>query len=279
MSMVYLNGDFIPLEQARIPILDRGFIFGDGVYEVIPAYRGQPLALEQHLQRLEHSLAGIRLPNPLTPVRWQQLIEQLLAQAPNTDQSVYLQITRGVAPRDHAFPAQTPPTVFALAKPMPAPPTQWIQEGVSAITRPDNRWLRCDLKTTALLANLLLRQEAVEAGAVECVLIRDGMLTEGAASNILVVHQGQLLAPPRNHLILAGITCALTLELAARHQIPHQERPITESELRQAEELMLTSSTREIVPITVLDGQPVGNGKPGPVTRRLLALYQELKGP
>ncbi len=279
MSMVYLNGDFIPLEQARIPILDRGFIFGDGVYEVIPAYRGQPLALEQHLQRLEHSLAGIRLSNPLTPSGWQHLIEQLLAQAPNTDQSVYLQITRGVAPRDHAFPAQTPPTVFALAKPMPAPPTPWILEGVGAITRPDNRWLRCDLKTTALLANLLLRQEAVEAGAVECILLRDGMLTEGAASNILVVHQGQLLSPPRNHLMLAGITCALTLELAAQHQIPFQERPIAESELRQAEELMLTSSTREIVPITLLDGKPVGNGKPGPVTQRLLALYQELKGP
>lgn len=279
MSMVYLNGRFLPLEQAQIPILDRGFIFGDGVYEVIPAYRGKPLALERHLQRLDHSLAGIRLPNPLTPSLWQQLMEQLLAQAPETDQSVYLQITRGVAPRDHAFPAQTAPTVFAMAKPMPPPPAHWIQAGVAAITRPDNRWLRCDLKTTALLANLLLRQEAVEAGAAECVLIRDGMLTEGAASNILLVHQGQLLSPPRNHLILPGITCALTLELAARHQIPFQERPIQESELRQADELMLTSSTREIVPITLLDGQPVGNGQPGPVTRRLLALYQELKGP
>ncbi len=279
MSMVYLNGRFLPLEQAQVPVMDRGFIFGDGVYEVIPAYRGKPLALERHLERLDYSLAGIRLANPLAAPLWQQLIEQLLAQAPETDQSVYLQITRGVAPRDHAFPAQTLPTVFAMVKPMPSPPSQWIQEGVSAITRPDNRWLRCDLKTTALLANLLLRQEAVEAGAVECVLLREGMLTEGAASNILLVQQGQLLTPPRNHLILPGITCALTLELAARHQIPCQERPIAESELRQAEELMLTSSTREIVPITLLDGQPVGNGKPGPMTRRLLALYQELKTP
>lgn len=279
MSNVYLNGEFLPLEQAHIPILDRGFIFGDGVYEVIPAYRGVPLALERHLARLDHSLAGIRLPNPLTAPQWQQLIQQLLEQSPETDQSVYLQITRGVAPRDHAFPVQTSPTVFAMAKPMPPPPPAWIQEGVKAITREDNRWLRCDLKTTALLANLLLRQEAVEAGAAECVLIRDGMLTEGAASNILVVHQGQVLSPPRNHLILPGITCALTLELAARHHIPWQERPIPEVELRQAEELMLTSSTREIVPITALDGHPVGNGQPGPLTRQLLALYQELKHP
>lgn len=277
MSLVYLNGQFLPLEEARIPVMDRGFIFGDGVYEVIPVYGRRPLALEQHLDRLDHSLSGIRMDNPLSRDAWRSLVTQLVQREPNDDQSLYIQLTRGAAPRDHAFPQGVSPTLFAMAKPLVPPPACWIQEGVSAITHPDFRWLQCDLKTTALLANVLLRQQAVEKGAAECVLLRDGYLTEGAASNILVVVDGVLLSPPRNHLLLSGITLALVMELAMQHGILVEERPVPELELRRAEEVMLTSSTREIIPITVLDNQPVGSGRPGPVFTTLLSLYQGVK--
>ncbi|MDE2260256.1 MAG: D-amino acid aminotransferase [Betaproteobacteria bacterium] len=279
MSDIYLNGRFMPLEQAQVPVMDRGFIFGDGVYEVIPVYDRIPLALERHLDRLANSLEGVRIPNPLTRTAWKMLIQQLIAREPEATQSIYLHVTRGVAPRDHAFPKDTTPTVFAMAKPMAPPPAGWLHQGVKAITHNDFRWLKCHLKTTALLANVLLRQMAVEAGAVECLLIREGYLTEGAASNVLAVVDGVLLAPPRNHLLLPGITYDLVLEIAARHGIPFEERPVTESELRRASEIMMTSSTREIVPITLLDDQPVGNGLPGPLSKKLLSLYQELKHP
>ncbi|MDE2342970.1 MAG: D-amino acid aminotransferase [Betaproteobacteria bacterium] len=279
MSDVYLNGQFMPLEQATVPVLDRGFIFGDGVYEVIPVYNRSPLALDRHLRRLEYSLDGIRMAYPMSREEWKNLISELIAREPSADQSLYLHVTRGVAPRDHAFPKGVAPTVFAMTKPLTPPPPSWIKDGVSAITHADFRWLRCDLKTTSLLANVLLRQLAVDAGAAECLLIRDGFLTEGAASNALVVLDGQLLAPPRNHLLLPGITYELVLEVAARHGIPHKERPVTEAELRCAQEVMMTSSTREIVPITRLDGVPVGKGCPGPITMRLLELYQEYKRP
>ena len=279
MSDVYLNGQFLPLDQAKVSVLDRGFIFGDGVYEVIPVYGRTPLALDRHLKRLEHSLNGVRMSHPLSPEAWATLILELIEREPSADQSVYVHVTRGVAPRDHAFPKDVAPTVFAMTKPLSPPPAAWIRDGVAAVTHDDFRWLRCDLKTTSLLANVLLRQLAVDAGATECLLIRDGFLTEGAASNALVVLDGRLLAPPRNHLLLPGITYDLVLEAAQRHGIPHEERPVAEAELRRAEEVMLTSSTREIVPITCLDGQPVGNGRPGPVTMRLLELYQEYKRP
>ncbi len=279
MSDVYLNGQFMPLEQATVPVLDRGFIFGDGVYEVIPVYNRIPLALDRHLRRLEYSLDGIRMAHPMTPEAWRTLILELIARESSADQSVYLQVTRGVAPRDHAFPQGVAPTVFAMTKPLTPPPASWIRDGVSAITHADFRWLRCDLKTTSLLANVLLRQLAVDAGATECLLIRDGFLTEGAASNTFIVLDGCLLAPTRNRLLLPGITYDLVLEAAASHGIPHEERPVTEAELRRAEEVMMTSSTREIVPITRLDGVPVGKGRPGPVTMRLLNLYQEYKWP
>ncbi len=279
MSDVYLNGRFMPMEQALVPVMDRGFIFGDGVYEVIPVYDRIPLALERHLDRLTNSLKGVRIPNPLTRTDWKMLIQQLIAREPEAVQSVYLHVTRGVAARDHAFPKDTVPTVFAMSKPMAPPPAEWLQQGVNAITHDDFRWLKCHLKTTALLANVLLRQMAVEAGAVECLLIRDGYLTEGAASNVLVVVDGILLAPPRNHLLLPGITYDLVLEIAAKHNIPFEERPVSESELRRASEIMMTSSTREIVPITVLDGRAVGSGVPGPIGKKLLSLYQKLKHP
>ncbi|MHB8354539.1 MAG: D-amino acid aminotransferase [Burkholderiales bacterium] len=279
MSDVYLNGRFMPMEQAQVPVMDRGFIFGDGVYEVIPVYDRIPLALDRHLDRLTRSLAGVRITNPLSRTDWETLVRELITREPAANQSIYLHITRGVAPRDHAFPREATPTVLAMAKPMAPPPSQWLTEGIKAITHEDFRWLKCDLKTTSLLANILLRQMAVEADATECLLIRDGYLTEGAASNAMVVVDGVLLAPPRNHLLLPGITYDLVLEIAAKHGIPFEERPVTEAELRRASEIMMTSSTREIVPITTLDGQPVGNGRPGPVSQKLLSLYQEQKRP
>ncbi|NDU85940.1 MAG: D-amino acid aminotransferase [Ferrovum sp.] len=279
MSQVYLNGQFMPLEEARIPVLDRGFLFGDGVYEVIPVYQRHPLALERHLHRLAGSLAGIRLDNPHSEEEWTALLLRLVKDAPDSDQSLYIQVTRGVAPRDHGFPQGIRPTVLAMAKPMAPPPAAWLAQGVSAITREDFRWLRCDLKTTALLANVLLRQQALDEGAVECLLIRDGFVTEGAASNVVLVIDGVLCSPLRNHLVLPGITLALVLELAQRHGIPFAERSIGEAELRRAEEVWITSSTREMLPVTILDGVPVGNGKPGPVGQRVLSLYQGLKTP
>jgi D-alanine transaminase len=271
-----INGEFMPLAEARVPVLDRGFIFGDGVYEVIPVYARRPFRLEGHLQRLERSLDGIRLPNPHTRAQWSELIEELARRGPSEDQSLYLQVTRGVAKRDHAFPKDTKPTVFMMTNPLVAPDPKLVGEGVSAVSAPDNRWLRCDLKTIALLPNVLLRQLAVDAGAAEVVLLRDGFLTEGSASNIFVVKNGVLLAPPKSNLILAGITYDVILELAQAGKIPCEVRAISEAEVRAADELWLTSSTREVLAITRLDGKTVGEGRPGPVFKRVYALFQEL---
>ncbi len=276
-SVAYLNGEFLPLSKARISPLDRGFIFGDGVYEVIPVYARRVFRLEDHLQRLDHSLDGIRLPNPHSRQQWTQIIRELVRRSPHEDQSLYLQITRGVAKRDHAFPKDLPPTVFLMTNALSVPTREAVDEGVAAATLLDNRWLRCDLKTTALLPNVLLRQLAVDAGAVEAVLLRDGFLTEGAASNIFVVRNGVLLIPPKSHLILPGITYDVLLELAQKHGIRCEIRNVSEAELRSAHELWLSSSTREVLAITRLDGQAVGDGRPGPLFRRMYALFQELK--
>jgi D-alanine transaminase len=276
---VYLNGEFMPLEQARIPVLDRGFIFGDGVYEVIPVYSRRAFRLGEHLLRLQYSLDGIRLANPHSAEQWTALIHELIARNPDDDQYLYLHITRGVARRDHAFPnPPVPPTVFMLSNPLLTPAAAQLHSGVSAITAPDNRWLRCDIKAISLLPNVLLRQMAVDAGCVETLLIRDGeYLTEGAASNIFVVKNGVLLAPPKDHLLLPGITYDVVLELAAAHGIPHKIRKVLVAELGSADELLLTSSTKEVLAITTLDGKPVGAGKPGAMFARLHALYQTYK--
>jgi len=272
-----INGEFMPLTEARIPALDRGFIFGDGVYEVIPIYSRRPFRLEGHLQRLERSLDGIRLANPHTRAQWGDLIEELARRGPTEDQSLYLQVTRGVAKRDHAFPKDAQPTVFMMTNPLAVPEARLVSEGVSAVSAIDNRWLRCDLKTIALLPNVLLRQLAVDAGAAEVVLLRDGRLTEGSASNIFVVKNGVLLSPPKSNLILAGITYDVILELAQSGQIPCEVRAISEAEVRAADEVWLTSSTREVLAITKLDGKPIGEGRPGAVFKRMYALFQELK--
>ena len=275
--MIYLNGDFMPIEEARIPVLDRGFIFGDGVYEVIPVYSRRPFRLAEHLRRLQHSLDGIRITNPHTDAEWGDLLERLIAGNEGDDQYLYLHITRGVAKRDHAFPKGVTPTVFIMSNPLLTPPKELLATGVAAITASDNRWLRCDIKAISLLPNVLLRQMAVDVGAVETVLLRDGFMTEGAASNIFVMKDGTLLAPPKNHLMLPGITYDVVLELAAAHDIPYEVREISEYEVRTAQELLLTSSTKEIMPITRLDGKPVGDGNPGRMFAQLYQLYQNYK--
>ncbi|MEE8254581.1 MAG: D-amino acid aminotransferase [Nitrosomonadaceae bacterium] len=275
--MIYLNGSFIPIEDARISVLDRGFIFGDGVYEVVPVYSRRPFRLTEHLQRLHDSLEGIRLRNPHSDVEWRGLLERIIASNESDDQYLYLHITRGVAPRDHAFPEDAMPTVFIMSTPLLVSPKELLASGVSAITANDNRWLRCDIKATSLLPNVLLRQMAVDAGAVETLLLRDGFLTEGSASNIFVVKDKMLLAPPKSYLMLPGITYDVVLELAAANDIPHEVREVSEYEIRTAQELLLTSSTKEIMPITRLDGKLVGSGKPGTIFTQLYQIYQNYK--
>ncbi len=275
--MIYLNGDFMPIEEARIPVLDRGFIFGDGVYEVIPVYSRRPFRLAEHLRRLRHSLDGIRITNPHSDTEWGDLLKQIIAGNEGDDQYLYLHITRGVAKRDHAFPKDVAPTVFIMSNPLLTPPKELLASGVAAITANDNRWLRCDIKAISLLPNVLLRQIAVDVGAVETVLLREGFLTEGAASNIFVAKDGMLLAPPKNHLMLPGITYDIVLELAAAHAIPYEVREVSEYEVRTAQELLLTSSTKEIMPITRLDGKAVGDGNPGKMFAQLYQLYQNYK--
>ncbi|MBE7526632.1 MAG: D-amino acid aminotransferase [Nitrosomonas sp.] len=276
--MIYLNGKFLPMEQATVPVLDRGFIFGDGVYEVIPVYSRKPFRLSEHLSRLQHSLDGIRLQNPHTEAEWADLIERIIELNEGEDQYLYLHITRGVAKRDHAFPRAATPTVFMMSNPLLTPPGELLVSGVPAITARDNRWGRCDIKAISLLPNILLRQLAVDEQATETILLRDGLLTEGAASNIFVVKDNLLLTPPKDHRILPGITYDVVLELAKAHGVPHAVRDVSESELRTAQEIMLTSSTKEVLPITRLDGQPVGNnGAPGPVFHQLNQLYQAYK--
>jgi D-alanine transaminase len=275
--MVYLNGVFLPLSEARIPVLDRGFIFGDGVYEVIPVYSRHAFRIDEHLGRLQHSLDAIRLPNPHTAAEWKRLIDEVIARSPHPNQSLYLQVTRGVAKRDHAFPKDAKPTVFIMTNALTTPPAEQVAGGVAAVTLTDNRWLRCDIKSTALLANVLLRQAAVEAGATEAVLLRDGFLTEGAASSIFIVTNGTLMAPPKSHLVLPGTTYDVVLELAAAGGIPVEVREVLESEVRAADEIWMTSATKEVLAVTTLDGKPVGTGKPGAVFHKMYGLYQEFK--
>jgi len=274
---VYLNGEFLPLADAKISVLDRGFVFGDGIYELVPVYSGKPFRLDEHLRRLQGSLDEIRLVNPHSAAEWRERILQLIALQDFSDQSVYIQVTRGVAPRDHPFPKGVDPTVFMFAQPLVTATPEQKAAGVCAVSAVDNRWLRCNIKAISLLANILLRQQAVDADCAETVMLRDGFLTEGAASNIFVVKDGVLLAPPPSSLMLTGITYDVVLELAAAHGIPHEVRAISAAEVRSADELWMTSSTKEIMAIVKLDGVPVGAGVPGPLATRMDALYQTFK--
>ena len=275
MSTAYLNGTFLPLDQAQVSVMDRGFLFGDGIYEVIPVYNGKLFRLAQHLGRLQNSLDGVRIGNPLSDTEWTEVLTELVARNADSKQAVYLQVTRGAAARrDHAFPADTRPTVFAMSTPAPAVSSIASEAGIKAITLPDIRWQKCDIKAITLLPNVLLRQQAIDAETAEAILIRNGYATEGAASNLFIVHNGVLVTPPKGPSLLPGITRDLVLELAAANGIPFREAGITEQALGQAEEIWVTSSTREISPVTHLNDSIVANGQPGPLWQRMIRLYQ-----
>ncbi|MGZ8209880.1 MAG: D-amino acid aminotransferase [Burkholderiales bacterium] len=276
-EIVYLNGEFMPLAEARIPVLDRGFIFGDGVYEVIPVYSRHPFRLPEHLARFKRSHEAIRLENPFGDTEWTRLVAELIARNAGDDQSVYLQVTRGVAKRDHAFPKGVKPTVFGMSSPLSTPSKEAVESGIAAITAKDFRWLKCDVKSTSLLGNCLLRQAAADAGAVEVVMFRDGFLTEGSSSNVFVVKNGMILAPPKDNLVLPGITYDVVIELAQRHGLPCEMKPVPEQVVLEADEIWVSSSTKEVLAVTTLDGKPVGTGKPGAVFRRMYQLYQDFK--
>jgi D-alanine transaminase len=274
--VVYLNGNFLPLADAKVSVLDRGFIYGDGVYEVVPVYARKPFRMPQHLTRLQNSLDGIRLANPHAQ-RWDALIAELVARQPFDDQAVYLQVTRGVAKRDHAFPHGVAPTVFMMSNPLVLPTREQVERGVAVITAQDSRWLRCDLKTTSLVGNVLMRQLAVDHDAVETVMFRDGHLTEASASNVLIVRDGTIIAPPKDNLILPGITYDATLEIAHDAGVSLDVRAVTHAETLGADEMWLSSSTKEVLAVTRVDDKPFAGGEPGPVFRRVWAAFRERK--
>ncbi|HVC12405.1 MAG TPA: D-amino acid aminotransferase [Burkholderiales bacterium] len=275
--MVFLNGSFMPLEEARVPVLDRGFIFGDGVYELVPVYSRVAFRLDEHIARLESSLEAVRIRNPYGRAQWRELIGALAARQPFDDQGIYLQVTRGVARRDHAFPADVEPTVFMMANPLVNPPRELVERGVAAVSAADYRWLRCDIKSISLIGNCLLRQVSADAGAAETILFRDARLTEASASNVFIVKAGVIQAPPKSNLILPGITYDVVLELARGAHMPLELREVGEAEVRAADEIWLTSSSKEVLAVVSLDRRPVGDGRPGPVFRRMHALYQDFK--
>jgi len=278
VDLVYLNGQYMPLHEACIPVMDRGFLFGDAVYEVIPAYHGRLFRLHEHLQRLDSSLQAIGMKNPLTYDEWLGILQKLIDQQPEIDQSAYLQVTRGIyAKRDHSFPKQIEPTVLAMCSPFGHPGSHINEAGISAITLDDIRWNYCNIKTTALLANVLLRQQAVESDAAEAILIRNGNATEGAASNLFIVANGTIITPPKSQNLLPGITRDVVLELAEQNSLTYCEADIPEQHLKSADEIWLTSATREIMPVIQLNGHAIGDGKLGPMWKKIYSLYQEFK--
>ncbi len=274
---VFLNDEYHPISEAKVSVLDRGFIFGDGIYEVIPAYGGHLFRFNEHMARLQDNLNAIQLDNPYNHSDWQNILRTLLKPNDTDDQSVYLQLTRGVAPRDHGFPQATKPTVFAMANPLLKTDPTLLQQGIAAISLTDNRWQHCNIKSISLLANILLRQQAMDEQAMEAILIRDGLVTEGAASNIFIVDQGRIKTPIKDHHLLPGITRDLVVELAHDKQLECEETTISEEELLQADEIWLTSSTKEILPVTTLNHRPVGDARPGPVWQKMYTLFQTYK--
>ena len=275
--MVFLNGKVLPVEDAKVSVLDRGFIFGDGVYELVPVYSRVPFRLGEHLARLERSLAAVAIRNPYSRAQWREHIFRLIDAQAFDDQGVYFQVTRGVAQREHAFPKNVEPTVFMMANPLLTPSAEQVERGGAAVSAQDNRWLRCDIKSISLVGNVLLRQLSSDAGAAETILFRGGKLTEASASNVFIVKRGVIQSPPKSPLILPGITYDVVAELAAAHGLPLEFREISEQEVRTADEVWVTSSSKEIFAIVSLDGAKIGDGRPGPVFRRMLRLYQEFK--
>lgn len=275
--LVYLNGEFIPLSAAKIPVLDRGFIFGDGIYEVIPAYAKRLFRLDEHLERLNNSLEATRIPNPYPESEWKKVLGQLVMKNEAEDQSVYLQVTRGVAKRDHAFPEHVVPTVFMMSSPLVVTSEEMFNQGINAITLDDIRWRYCNIKAITLLPNILLRQTAVDEGAQEAILVRGGEVTEGAASNIFIVIDGHIQTPPKSARLLPGITRDLVVELANKNGLKCIEANFSDAELEAADEVWITSSMKEIMPVVRLNDEPVGNGKPGQITRQMFQIFQAFK--
>ena len=277
---VFLNGQWQPLSEAKVSVLDRGFIFGDGIYEVVPAYSKRPFRIESHLNRLMRSLTAIRIRSPYDKEQWAALFHEVVIRNAGDDQFVYIQVTRGVAKRDHAFPnPEVTPTVFAMSTAFHQPSQKIREEGVAVVTLPDERWLHCDIKSTALLGNVLARQSAADRGVMEGVMFRAGFLTEGSSSNVWMVKDGVLCAPRKNHLVLEGIRYGLFEELAAKLGIPLQIRRIRQAEVAGADELMISSATKEVLPVVKMDSRLVGHashaGKPGPIYKKLRQAYDE----
>jgi D-alanine transaminase len=281
----YLNGEFTTLRDAKVSVMDRGFIFGDGVYEVVPVYAGRPFRFEQHMARLDRSLNELRIANPMSHSQWRELVERLIAayalsltkpQA-QTDQLVYIQVTRGVAMRDHAMLQGLTPTVFATSNRLSPPPAADRANGVACVTAEDFRWKKAHIKSVSLLGSVMARQISVDAGVAETVMFRDGFLSEGASANVWIVKNGKVLGPPNDNLVLEGIRYGLIGELCGEADIPFELRRIARDEVFAADELLLSNASKEILPVTRLDGQPIGNGKPGPIYEKLHAGYQRAK--
>ncbi|HOB95705.1 MAG TPA: D-amino acid aminotransferase [Aquabacterium sp.] len=280
-TLCHLNGQTLPLRDAKVSVLDRGFIFGDGIYEVIPVYGRRCFRFDEHMARLGRSLGKLRIANPHGRDGWLALVRELIAAQPADDQLVYIEITRGVALRDHVMPEGIAPTVFVMTSPMKPPSAEQRHQGVACVTARDFRWERGDIKSVSLLGNVLARQISADRGATETVMFRDGWLTEASGSNVWVVHEGALLGPPKSEHVLDGIRVDLLAELCAEVGIAYNLRPIAESDVHAADELILSSATKEVLPVTRLDGEPVGHGalrgKPGPVYARLYEAYQRAK--
>jgi len=278
LPICYLNGEYLPFADARVSPFDRGFLFGDGAYEVMPVYAGRPFRAAAHCARLRRSLAAIRMEDPHTADEWRALLAALIAMNGGGDQSVYWQVTRGAERgRNHAPLPQLPRTVFLFSTPLVLPSAAAREHGVACVSAHDTRWARCDIKSIALLANVLLRELAVDAGAAETILLRDGHLTEGSSSAVHVVQAGELRTPAYSQEILPGTTRGVVEELAARARIAQRAGPVSEAQLRGADEIWLSSAAREILPVTTLDGAAVGSGRPGPVWRRIYDELQQYK--
>lgn len=283
LPVCYLNGSYLPLAQAQISPLDRGFLFADSVYEVLPVFDGRMFRFREHFDRLARSLSAIRLPSPHAHEEWLAILSELISRnATNdphgTDMYVYVQVTRGMEfGRNHAFPAVVSPTVFAMASQLPARTPELLERGIEAITVEDFRWGRCDIKTTALLANILMKQQAAEAGAQEAIIVREGEVLEGSSTSLFVIAAGSIATPPDSHRILPGTTRDAALELAADLLLPVQVRSISVKELQQADEVWLAAATRDVLPITRIDGRPVGTGRPGPLWKKISAAFVALR--
>ena len=283
--LCYLNGEYLPLSQAKVSVLDRGFVFGDGIYEVVPVYGQRLFRFDEHMARLQRSLTKVRIHNPLKTEGWleraRRLVAALAEKTDTADQMVYIQVTRGVAPRDHVMPEHLEPTVFMMANPMRPPSAEQRHQGVACVTARDFRWEHGDIKSVSLLGNVMARQISADHGAAETIMFRDGFLTEAAASNVWVVHEGALLGPPKSAHVLEGIRYELLRELCEECGIAYNLRPIPEADVLSADEVLLSSATKEVLAVTKIDGELVGHGamrgKPGPVSARLHEAYQRAK--